>query len=200
MFLGVQLIVHQQCGVTASHYLNQWWRRLLTHIYATKPQWVMAVIYGSNRCFCWPYRIYANMLVKNMHYFVLNETLMPALSIRGGRYAIKYDKLQRAVLMLRSLDAYTAQSICGTLHRFCGTGAHFNNVFSLIIEILFWSDSFSIRRVLTNVSTYHNSIAPMSYAKFCSNHCVRIWIKVNWMFSQMWIVWKIVCEMGLWVK
>ena len=151
---------------------------------------LMVVEFGSNRWLWGLYRIDANLLVKNVHRVGLNEPLMPLLSIMGGGCARKYDKFRWAVVMLRSLDAYTAQSLVGTSHGFLWRWSPVYWWFALTTEILL--NRYSL---LVNGS---QQVFPMpqrnSCAKYCSSHSIRMWMRANWIFYH---VWKIVCEKGL---
>ena len=72
-----------------------------------------------------------------------------------------------------------------------GSGARFTNVFfahnSNSMEIWPCHDSVAGHKIATNFCTCHNSIAVVPCTKFCSDHCIRIEVRVKRNFHQIWI-------------
>ena len=50
-----------------------------------------------------------------------------------------------------------------------------------------WHNSVAGHQIATNFCTCHDSTAVVPCAKFCSDHCIRIEVRVKWNFHRIWI-------------
>ena len=82
------------------------------------------------------------------------------------------------------------------------TRTHFINDILLgnwnLMDNSYYCNSITAQKIAIYFCLCHDSTAVMSRAKFCSDHCIKIWKKAKWNFQQIWTVMKKLSWTGPW--
>ena len=117
--------------------------------------------------------------------FLCNSNLITTIFIRENEWEnVAHTKAAILSQFVYHISAKCIDRVvdppCGHL----GPGTHFTNDFSITIQISM-EISFSCNPIVGN-----HIAAVVSCAKFCSDHFIKIWMRVKLSFHRIWIVMK----------